>query len=64
MLCHGGTIDHSTHVTGIVAQYSSESEYNVACNSWIPMAYFIMLNNKLLNNNSDGVLEQATIVLL
>ena len=33
VLCHGGTIDNSTHVTGIVAQYSSESEYNVACNS-------------------------------
>ena len=31
ILYQGGKIDHSTHFTGPVAQYSAESEYNAAC---------------------------------
>ena len=38
----GGTIDHSTRVTGPVARSSAESDYNAACNAVISLAHFSM----------------------
>ena len=39
----GGTIYHSTHVPGPVAQSSIESEYNAACTAGMALAHFRML---------------------
>ena len=39
----GGPIDHDTHVPGPGAQSSAEIEYNLACNTGITLANFIML---------------------
>ena len=39
----GGPIDHGTHVTGPVSQYSAESEYNTECTAVMDLAHFIML---------------------
>ena len=41
----GGPIDHGTHVSGPVAQSSSESEYNSACTAGTDLAHFRMLIN-------------------
>ena len=45
MFYQGGTIDHWTHATGIVAQYISESEYNAAFTEGMSLAHFRILNN-------------------
>ena len=42
-----GPIDHGTTVTGPVAQYSAESEYNAACTSGMVLAHFRMLVHEL-----------------
>ena len=39
----GGPIDHGTHVSGQVAQYSAESEYNASCTVGMALARFRML---------------------
>ena len=41
----GGKIDHCTHVTGPVAQYSADNEYNSAFTAGIYIAYFRGINN-------------------
>ena len=64
MFNQGGIIDHCTHVTGPLAQYSDESEYNVACNVVIAIAHFRMLNNELLKKCSDVVPEEAHHIIL
>ena len=35
----GGTIDHGTHITVPVAQYSAESEYNASCIAGMNLAH-------------------------
>ena len=59
-----GPIDHCTHVPGPFAQYSSESEYNAACTAGMDISHYRMLNNKLMNKDSDVVPEQADIIIL
>ena len=44
----GGPIDHCTYVTGPVAQYSLDREYNAACTAGMALANFMMINNELL----------------
>ena len=60
----GRPIYHSIHVTGPVAQSSSESEYTVECTTGIYIAHFRMLNNAFLNNDLDVVPEQAPLIIL
>ena len=45
----GGPIDHCTHVTGPVDQYSDDSEYNETRTVGTDIAHFRMINNDLLN---------------
>ena len=45
MIYQGGTIDHFTHVLGLVSQSSVESEYNEACTAGISSAHFIIIDN-------------------
>ena len=40
----GGPIDHYTHVPGLVYQYSAESDYNTAWNSWMDIAHLRIIN--------------------
>ena len=44
----GGPIDHCTHASGLVANSSSESEYNSACTAGMTLSNFIILNNELI----------------
>ena len=61
---HGGPIDHGTHVTVPVAQYSAESEYNAACTAGIYLEHFRMLIHELLNEDPDMVTEEAPLIVL
>ena len=45
MFYQGVTIYHCTHVTGPVAQYSTESEYNSTRTAGIALAHLIIINN-------------------
>ena len=60
----GGPIDHGTHVTGSVAQSSTESEYNAACTAGMALAYFRMLIHEFLNEDTDMVPEEAPLIVL
>ena len=60
----GGTIDHDTHVPGLVPQSSAESEYNAACTAVMALAHFRMLIHEFLNKDPDIVPEEATLVFL
>ena len=55
----GGTIYHGTHILGLVAKSSAESEYNVACTAVMDLANFRMLMNELLKKDPDIVQEEA-----
>ena len=60
----GGPIYHCTHVTVPVAQSIAEGDYNAACTSGMSLAHFRMLNNELLNKDSDVVTEQSNLIIL
>ena len=45
----GGSIDHGTHVQGLISQSIAESEYNAECTTGMALAYFRMLIYELLN---------------
>ena len=64
MFYKGGPIYHCKHVPVPVAQYSSETEYNAACNAGMSIAHSIILNNKMLNKDPDVVPKQAPLILL
>ena len=51
----GGPLDHCTNVTGTVAQYSAEIEYNSVCTVGMDLSYLRMLNNEFLNKDPDMV---------
>ena len=51
----GGPIDHCTHVTVPVAQYSDDIGYNESCTAGIDLAHFRMRNNEFLNKDTDVV---------
>ena len=53
-----GPIDHVTHVTGPVAQSSTEIEHNAACTTGMDLAHFSILIRKLLNKDPDIVPEE------
>ena len=55
MFYQGVPIDDWKNVTGTVAQYSAESEYNAAFTARIYLAYFRTLNNEVLNEYPDVV---------
>ena len=59
----GGPIDHGTHVPGLVAQSSAESEYNVACTAGMALAHFRMLIHELLNENTDMVPKEGNFIV-
>ena len=60
----GGLIDHGTHVSGLVAQSSVESEYNAACTAGMALARFRMLIHELLNEDPDMVPKEAPLIVL
>ena len=60
----GGPIDHCTHVSGPVSQYSAESEYNAACAPGRALAHLIMLIHKLLNKNPYIIPEESPLIVL
>ena len=60
----GGPIDHFTHVSVSVAQYSTVNYYNVACTAETSLANFRILKNELLNKNPDVVPDQASLIIL
>ena len=43
ILYQGAPIHHGTHVPGLVAQSSEESEYNAECTEGMSLAHFMML---------------------
>ena len=55
MFYYDGSIDHCTHVSGPVDQYSADSEYNAACTVGMDLENLRMLNNELLNKDTDVV---------
>ena len=59
-----GKIDHGTHVSGSVAQSSTESEYNVACTAGKDLENFRMLVHELLNEYLDRVPKEAPLIVL
>ena len=60
----GGPIDHGTHVPGLVAKSSAESEYNAACTAGMALAHFRMLFPELLNEDPDMVPKEAPLIVL
>ena len=60
----GGPIDHGTYVPGPVAQYSTESEYNLACTAGMALAHFRMLVHELFNKDPDMVPKEAPLIVL
>ena len=64
ILYQGGTIDHGTNVPRTVEQYSTESEYNAACNAGMALANFRMLIHEFINKVPDIVPEKATLIVL
>ena len=60
----GVPIDHGTHVTGTVAQSSSESEYNAAYTAGMALENFRMLIHELLNEDPDMVPKEAPLIVL
>ena len=61
---HGGPIDHGTHVPGLFAQSSAESEYNAACTTGMDLAHFRMLIHELQNKDPDIFPEEAPLIVL
>ena len=59
-----GPIDHGTHVPGLVAQSSAESEYNAACTSGMALAHFRMLIRELLDKDPDIVQKESPLIVL
>ena len=49
----GVPIDSCKHVPVTVVQFSAESYYNASCTAGMDLAHFIMLNNELMNKDSD-----------
>ena len=60
----GGTIDHGTHVPGLVAQSSAESDDNAACTAGMALAHFRMLIHELLSKYPDIVPQEAHFIVL
>ena len=60
----GGSSDRGTHVPGLVAQSSKESEYNAAYKAGMALAHFSMLIHELLNKDPDIVQEEAPLIVL
>ena len=60
----GGPIDHGTHVPGPVDQSSAEIAYNAACSVGMALAYFRMLVDELLNEDSDMVPKEDPLIFL
>ena len=60
----GGPIDHGTHVTGPVPQFSSEIEYNAACTAGTDLAHLRMLVHEFLNEDPDMIPKEATLIVL
>ena len=60
----GGPIRHGTHVPGPVAQYSVESEYNVACTSGMALAHFRIFINEWLNKDPYIFPEESPLIVL
>ena len=54
-------IDHFTHVTGPVDQYSAESEFNAVCTLGMSLSNFKMLANELNIKDPYLVTEQAPL---
>ena len=50
-----GSIDHGTHVPGLVSRSSAESEYNVEFTAGMALSHFRMLIHELLNKYPDIV---------
>ena len=48
----GGPIYHCKHVPVPVSQYSSETEYNAACNAGMDLSHFRMINIELMNKDT------------
>ena len=64
MFYQGGKIYHYTHVPGPVARYSAASEYNASRNAGMALEHLSMLNNELLNKDTDVVPEQEFLIIL
>ena len=60
----GGPIDHVTHVPGLVAQSSTESEYNAAYTTGMALAHLRMLVHELLNGDPDMVPKEDPLIVL
>ena len=59
-----GPIDHCTHVPGLVAQYSAESQYNAAYTAGMSLAHFRVLIHELLNKDPDIFPEEDPLIFL
>ena len=59
----GVPINHFTHVPGPVSHSSAEIEYNAECTSGLDLEHFRVLNNDMINKDTDMVLENAPLIL-
>ena len=57
-------MDHVTHVSGPVSQFSAESEYIAACTAGMVLAHFRILVHELLNEDPDMVPKEAPLIVL
>ena len=64
MFYQGAPIDNWTHVTGTVAQSSAESDNNAAWTTGMALSHLRMLNNELLNKDTDVAPEKALLIIL
>ena len=64
MFYQGRSIDCCTHVPGTVAQSSYESKYKTACTTVMDILHFSMINNDLMNEDTDAVPYQAPLITL
>ena len=55
MFYQGVPIDNCKNVPDPVSQYSSDSEYNASCTAGMALTHSSIINNKLLNNDTDVV---------
>ena len=60
----GGSIDHDTHVPGIVAQSSAESEYTPACTVGMDLAHSRMFIHEFFNKDPYMFSEEDPLIVL
>ena len=64
MFYQGGPIDHYTNVPGPVSQSSADIENNAVWTAGMALEYLRIINDELLNKDTDVVQEQTHLIIL